>query len=82
MFVYHFIDPDLMVEIFFEKERAAENGGVEFEIGDIDTSTHLYWRLKKISCKACLLFIVLLVTKIVFKSSLDHYFNRFIIEIF
>ena len=82
MFVYHFIDPDLMVEIFFEKERAAENGGVEFEIGDIDTSAHLYWRLKKISCKACLLFIVLLVAKIVFKSSLDHYFNRFIIEIF
>ena len=82
MFVYHFIDPDLMVEIFFEKEGAAENGGVEFEIGDIDTSAQLQWRLKKISCKACLLFIVLLVTNIVFKSSLDHYFNRFIIEIF
>ena len=45
MFVYHFIDPDLKVEIFFEKEGkegAAKNGGVAFEIGDISTSTHLH----------------------------------------
>ena len=42
MFVYQFIDPDLKVEIFFEKEGAAKNGGVAFEIGDISTSTHLH----------------------------------------
>ena len=42
MFVYHFVDPDLKVEIFFEKDRAAENGGVDFEIGDIGTSAPLY----------------------------------------
>ena len=63
MFVYHFVDPDLKVEIFFEKEGAAENVGINFEIGDINTSTHLYWRLKKIACSACLLFYYFLVTK-------------------
>ena len=29
IFVYHFVDPDLWIEIFFEKEGAAENGGRE-----------------------------------------------------
>ena len=42
MFVYHFVGPDLRVEIFFKKDKAAENGGVDFEIGDIGTSAHLY----------------------------------------
>ena len=55
MFVYHFVDPDLRVETFFEKDEAAENGGVDFEIRDIGLSAHLYLRLKKISCRACLL---------------------------
>ena len=40
MFVDHFGDPDLRVETFFKKERAAENGTVNFEIGDIGTSTN------------------------------------------
>ena len=31
MFVYHFVDPDLMVKMFFEKEGAAENGDVDFD---------------------------------------------------
>ena len=52
-----------MVEIYFEKEGAAENGIVDFEIGDIGTSAKLYWNLKKISCRACLLFINFWVTK-------------------
>ena len=43
------------VETFFEKDEVAENGGVDFGIGDIGTSAHLYWRLKKISCRTCLL---------------------------
>lgn len=34
MFVTHFADPDLMVEIFFKKEEATEKGKVDFEIGD------------------------------------------------
>ena len=42
MFVSHFVDPDLRVEILFEKEEAAENGSVGFEIGDIGTSAHLH----------------------------------------
>ena len=52
MFVYHFVDPDLRVETFFQKDGAAENRGVDFEIGDIGTSAHLYWKLKKSSCRA------------------------------
>ena len=42
MFVYHFDDPDLRIEIIFRKEEIAEIGGVDFEIMDIDTSVHCY----------------------------------------
>ena len=40
MFVYHFVNPDLKVEIIFRKEKGTENGGIDFEIMDIDTSAH------------------------------------------
>ena len=43
MFVYHYVDPDLRVEMFLKKEGAEENGSVDFEIGDIDTSAQMYW---------------------------------------
>ena len=66
MFVYHFIDLDLRVEIFLKKEGAGENEGVDFEIGDISTSAHLYWRLKKISSRVCLLFWFFLLIKRIF----------------
>ena len=49
MFVYHFVDPDMRVDILFKKEEAPGNGSVDFEIGDIGTSAHLYWKLNKIS---------------------------------
>ena len=62
MFVYHFVDPDLRLEIFFEKEGAAENGSVDFEIEGIGISGHLNWRLKEISCRACF-FTTFWVTK-------------------
>ena len=42
MFVYHFVDPDLRVETFFKKDEAAENGGIDFKIGDVGTSAHLH----------------------------------------
>ena len=42
MFVYHFADPDLRIETFFEKDGAAENGEVDLEIGDLSTPVHLY----------------------------------------
>ena len=42
MFVYHFVDLDLRVETFFKNDEARENGGVEFEIGDICIYVHLY----------------------------------------
>ena len=38
MFVYHFVHPNLRAEIIFKKEEAAENGVIDFEIGDIGTS--------------------------------------------
>ena len=80
MFVYHFVDPDLRVEIFFEKEGVAGNGSDGFEIKDKATSEDLHWKLKKILCGACLLFFFLVKKKI--KSSLDLYFHAFIIELF
>ena len=40
IFVYHFVDPDLKVEVNFRKEGTAENGKIDFEIGDIGTSAH------------------------------------------
>ena len=81
MFVDHFVDPDLRLETFFEKDGAAENGGVGSEIRDIGTSAHLYWRLKKISFRACLFsYCFFGDKKIAFKSSLGLYFHPFIIE--
>ena len=41
MFIYHFVDPDVRIEIFFEKDEAAGNGGVDFEIGDIGNAVNL-----------------------------------------
>ena len=82
VFVYHFVDPDLRVETFFEKDGAAKNGKVDFEIGDTGRSAHLYWRLKKISFRACLLsYCFFGDKKIAFKSSLDLYFHPSIIEL-
>ena len=34
MLIYHFIDPDLAVEVFFEKEEVTEQEIVDFEIRD------------------------------------------------
>ena len=63
MFVYNFVDLELRVETFFKKEGTVENGGVDFDIGEIGTSAHLYWRLKKVSWRAWDFFIIFLVTK-------------------
>ena len=52
MLAHHFLDPDLKVEIIFRKEGTAENGGIDFEIADIGTSAHWYWRLQKIAFKS------------------------------
>ena len=54
-------------------------GALIFQVGDIGTSAHLYWRLNTISCRAYYCF---LVTKVAFKSSLDLNFHPFIIEFF
>ena len=64
---YHLVDPDLRVEIFFEKEGAAENGGVE---------------LKNFLAKPFCFFIVFWRQKIACKSSLDLYCHPLIIASF
>ena len=77
MFVHHFVDPDLRVETFFETDGAAENGGVDFEIGD----TRLALEVEENSCRACLLSYCLFGgKKTAFKSSLDLYFHLSITE--
>ena len=40
--VYHFVDPDLRVEILFKKKGTVEKECIDFEIGDIDISAYLY----------------------------------------
>ena len=52
IFVYHFADPDLKVEVISRKEGTTENGGIDFEIRDIGTSARWYRRLKKIPFKS------------------------------
>ena len=42
MFVNHFVDSNLRIETFFEKDGVAKNGGVDFEIWDIGTSANFY----------------------------------------
>ena len=63
MFVYHFVDPDLRVEMIFRKEEPGENGGIDFETRDIGTSTHWYWRKKKFHREPVYFFMTFLVTK-------------------
>ena len=83
MFVYHFIDPDLGVEIPFKKDGATEKGSIDFEIGDWDNSAILYRRLKKISSRVCLLFLLLVTKKrIAFKSSLIRTFIPWLLNSF
>ena len=64
MLVYHLVDPYLTTETFFRKDKAAENGGIDSEIGDIGTSARWYWRLKKFHAEPIYFFITFLVTKI------------------
>ena len=42
MFAYHFVDPDMRVEIIFRKEETAEIARIDFEIMDIYTPAHWY----------------------------------------
>ena len=71
MSVYHFVDPDMRVDILFKKEEAAENGSVDFEIGDVGTSAHLYWKLNKISFWA-----VPQVPNMKYRSEPEHCFTN------
>ena len=41
IFVYHFLDPDLIVVTFFKKEGSVKNQGPDFEMVDSGTSAHL-----------------------------------------
>ena len=64
MFVYHFVDSDLRVEIIFRKDETSENGGIDFDIGYRDNTLsykdigtfHTVLEVEEISCRACLLY--------------------------
>ena len=60
----------------------AENEGVDFKVGDIGTSANMYWKLNKISFRACLLFCFFGSKKVAFKSSLHVYVHLLVIEFF
>ena len=53
----------LNIWVFLKKEGATEKGGLDFEIGGLGAFVNLCWWLKKLSCRACLLFYGFLVTK-------------------
>ena len=77
MFVYHFVDLDLRVGIFFEKEGAAKNGEVDFEI--------LAFVLKvkeNFMQRLSVFFIVFVNKKKALKSSLSMCYYSLIIEFF
>ena len=76
MFVYHFVDPDLKVEAFFEKDGPVENGDVDFEIGNIGTFARLYHFMQSL-CRFLLFFGD---KKIAFKSSLGLYFHPLLLS--
>ena len=63
IFVRHFVDPDLGVEIFLEKELTIEKEGFGFKIRNRGTSSHLYRGLKKTHTEYACLFVIFLVTK-------------------
>ena len=42
MFVYNFVHSDMRIGIIFRKEETAENGRIDFEVGDIGTSARKY----------------------------------------
>ena len=58
--LFLFSEPDQKIEIFFEKEGAAEESNVDFEIGVNAPAAKQCCRLKKISYKAYLLLCCLL----------------------
>ena len=57
--LFLFSEPDQKIEIFFEKEGAAEESNVDFEIGVNAPAARQCCRLRKISCRAYLLFYLL-----------------------
>ena len=61
----HFTDPNPRFKKFFEKERLAENRGVDFEIGDKDTSEF------NADSVSAFFFFFCGGKKVIFKSYLD-----------
>ena len=55
--VYHFVDPDLRFQIFFEEEGRTKNGSFDSEIENMGTSSNLYWELKKFHAEPVYFFI-------------------------
>ena len=81
MLIYHCVDLHLRVETFFEKDEAAENGGVDFEIGDLPLLHTCIEGWRKFHEETVRSLIVFSWQKIAFKSSLDLHFHSFIIKV-
>ena len=56
MLMYHFVDRDLGIEIFFRKERATEKGKLGIETEGTGTCCTLFLKVKKNSQQIWLLF--------------------------
>ena len=74
MLIYHCVDLHLRVETFFEKDEAAENGGVDFEIGDLPLLHTCIEGWRKFHEETVRSLIDFSWQKIAFKSSLDLHF--------
>ena len=66
MFGDDFVDLDLR----FKNKRRVENMGVDFEIGDITTYAHWYWRSRKFHAEPVCFFITFIVTSDLYFQSL------------
>ena len=71
IFVYHFLDRDLRVEIISRKEGTAENRGTDFEIWDVGTSAHWFWRLKKFHAEPVCFLLPFWSQKMAFKRPFE-----------
>ena len=84
LLIYHFVGPALGVKILFEEE-GQQNKETLILKQEIEIPAALLYRgVKKISCRACLLFYCVFGDQkgIVFKTSLDLCFHPLIIEFF
>ena len=65
-----------------KEKGATRKGGIGFEMWNWRTSVHLHCGLKKISCRACLLYCFFGDVKIAFKGSICLFFHPWLLNSF